>query len=55
MEAVAWSALLVAIGACCFLDKSLGKKIAATSRWVLMISAAVALVSYGLIEFHVVA
>lgn len=55
MEVVGWSALLVAIGACCFLDKSLGDKIAATSRWVLMISATVALVSCGLIEFHVVA
>lgn len=55
MHAVAWSSLLVAIGSCCFVDKSLGQRIATTSRWVLIISAVVCLASYGLIELHVVA
>jgi hypothetical protein len=55
METVAWASLLVAIVSCCFLDKSLGQKIATTSRWVLIISGAVCLVSYGLVEFHVLA
>ena len=55
MTYVAWTSLLVAIGAVCLWDGSLGKNVAKGARFVTLVAFAIFVVSLGLVEMHVVA